>query len=111
MGAAQVIVPINKRRQVGIFPGSHSELPDGWENAGWNNGLIGNLRHTGMVTVTVEVGEILVVDETCVHMGMKNDEDNLALHAHLVDFGGRKNEDLEAFEEIFTDKPFVEVFT
>ena len=38
--------------------------------------------------MTVEVGEILVVDGTCVHMGMKNDDDAMALHAHLVDFGG-----------------------
>mmetsp|Transcript_6833 Transcript_6833/g.13630 ORF Transcript_6833/g.13630 Transcript_6833/m.13630 type:complete len:394 (+) Transcript_6833:526-1707(+) len=111
MGAAQVIVPINKQRQVGIFPGSHSELPDGWEDAGWDNELVENVKHKGMVTVTVEVGEILVVDGTCVHMGMKNDEDAMALHAHLVDFGGRKDEDLEALEEFFTDEPYVEVFT
>ena len=35
----------------------------------------------------------------------------MALHAHLVDFGGRKDEDLEALEEFFTDEPYVEVFT
>ena len=111
MGAAQVIVPINKRRQVGIFPGSHSELPDGWEDAGWDNGPVENVKHKAMITVTIEVGEILVVDGTCLHMGMKNDDDAIALHAHLVDFGGRKDEDLEALEEFFTDEPYVEVFT
>ena len=51
------------------------------------------------------------MDRTCVHMGMKNDEDAMALHAHLVAFGGRKSEDLEALEEYFTDEPYVEVFT
>ena len=61
--------------------------------------------------MTVEVGEILVVDGTCVHMGMKNDEYAMGLHAHLIDFGGRKDEDLEALEEFFTDEPCVEVFT
>ena len=39
------------------------------------------------------------------------DDDAMALHAHLVDFGGRKDEDLEALEEFFTDEPYVEVFT
>jgi hypothetical protein len=63
-----------------------------------------------MITVTIEVGEILVVDGTCVHMGMTNDEDAIALHAHLVDFGGRKDEDLKALEEFFTDEPYAEVF-
>ena len=111
MGAAHVIVPVNKPSRIGIFPGSYCELPEGWEDKGCDNGIVGNLRHKEMVALTVEVGEVLVLDGTCVHMGMKNDKDAMTMHAHLVDFGGRKKKDLKGIEEFFADEPFVEFFS